>query len=258
MKRREFIWSMAAAVAAVTLKGQAQLSTQANEFYDLRKYRLRNGPGTKLTETFFETALIPAANRLGISPVGAFSVDVGPETPTYYLLIPSSSAEALVTLNLRLADDAEFMKAAAGFWGAPASAPAFVRAESSILAAFARWPKLVVPKREARMFQLRTYESAGYAAHLKKVEMFNQGEIDIFVKYGMNPVFFGSALSGPQLPSLTYLLSFPDVVTLNANWAKFAASPEWQELSRRPGLSDAEIVSNITNLYLSPLPCSQI
>jgi NIPSNAP protein len=258
MKRREFIQSMAAAVAAGTLKGEAQVPVQATEFYDLRKYTLRNGPGPKLTETFFEKALIPAVNRLGVSSVGAFKVDIGPETPTYYLLIPSSSAEAAVTLNLRLADDAAFMKAAAAFWDAPASAPAFVRAESSIFAAFSRWPKLIVPKREPRVFQLRTYESASYAAHLKKVEMFNQGEIDIFVKYGLNPVFFGSALSGPLLPNLTYLLSFPDLATLDASWAKFAASPEWEELSRRPGFSDAEIVSNITNLYLSPLPCSQL
>src|SRR5262245_20295274 len=154
MKRREFIWSMAAAAAAVTLKGAAQLPAQANEFYELRKYTLRKGPGPKLTETFFETALIPAANRLGTSSVGPFNVDVGPETPTYSLHLPSSSAEALVTLSSRLADDAEFMKAATGFWDAPASAPAFLRVESSMLAAFARWPKLTAPKREKRILQL--------------------------------------------------------------------------------------------------------
>jgi hypothetical protein len=29
-------------------------------------------------------------------------------------------------------------------------------------------------------------------------------------------------------------------------------------VSRQPGNTDAEIVSNISNLYLSPLTCSQI
>jgi hypothetical protein len=72
------------------------------------------------------------------------------------------------------------------------------------------------------------------------------------------PGLFRQCAERSLLPNLTYMLSSPDVPTLDANWAKFAASPEWEELSRRPGLSDAEIVSNITNLYLSPLPCSQI
>jgi hypothetical protein len=42
-----------------------------------------------------------------------------------------------------------------------------------------------------------------------------------------------------------------------AFWS-FSADPAWHELSRRPGNTDAEIVSNISNLYLSPLSCSQI
>jgi len=41
---------------------------------DLRRYHLASGPGVKLTSDFFANALIPALNRLGIGPVGAFSV----------------------------------------------------------------------------------------------------------------------------------------------------------------------------------------
>ena len=33
------------------------------------------------------------------------------------------------------------MKASAAFWGAPASAPAFVRVESWLMSAFAGWPR---------------------------------------------------------------------------------------------------------------------
>jgi len=264
MKRRQFIRSMAAGAAtAITLKSseaemQEKPSAPTQEFYELRKYTLRNGAGPKLTENFFAQAMIPALNRLGISPVGAFKVDIGPETPTYYLLLPSSSAETLLTVDQRLAKDAEFLKAATGFWDAPAATPAFIRVESSIFSAFTGWPKLTAPKPGKRIFQLRTYESSGYAAHLKKVEMFNNGEIEIFVRSGLAPVFFGSALTGPLLPNLTYMLTFPDLPTLSANWSKFGSDPAWKELSHRPGNTDAEIVSNITNLYLSPLACSQI
>lgn len=93
------------------------------EFYLLRKYALRNGTQLALTQTYFEQALIPALNRMSITPVGAFKLDIGPETPTYYLLIPGTSVEALGTLDTRLAEDAEFLKAAPAFWEAPARTP---------------------------------------------------------------------------------------------------------------------------------------
>ena len=127
------------------------------------------------------------------------------------------------------------------------------------MSAFAGWPKLVAPKRRRReIFQLRTYESAGYAAHVRKVEMFNEAEIEIFTRTGLTPVFFGDTLIGPRMPSLTYMLTFADVADLNAKWAVFGSDPAWKELSHRPQNADAEIVSNISNLYLSPLSCSQI
>ncbi len=107
----------------------------------------RSSPGRrlKLADAFWADALIPALNRMGFSPVGVFRLDVGQGTPTYYVLIPGSSVEALSVIDLRLVEDAAFMKAAAPFWSAPAAAPAFVRYESSLLVAFEGWPKLTVP-----------------------------------------------------------------------------------------------------------------
>jgi hypothetical protein len=95
------------------------------EYYDLRRYQLTSGPGTKMTENFFAGALIPALNRLGIGPVGAFSIYFGPDTPAYYLLLPSTKLETLVTADLELVKDPVFMKAAAPFWDAPAGAPPY-------------------------------------------------------------------------------------------------------------------------------------
>ncbi len=126
------------------------------------------------------------------------------------------------------------------------------------MSAFAGWPKLVAPKAGPRIFQLRTYESASDAAHIRKVEMFNQAEIAIFTRTGLAPVFFGDTLVGPRMPSLTYMLTFADVGYMNKKWPVFGSDPVWKELSRKPGNTDAEIVSNISNLYLSPLSCSQI
>jgi hypothetical protein len=264
VERREFVKSALvtagmASGAAFGAEPEAKAQAAApHEFYQVRKYLLRNGPQTALTENYFEKALVPALNRLDMSPVGVFKVDIGPETPTYYVLIPSASADALAALDSRLGKDAAYVKAAGGFRDAPASAPAFERAERTLLGAFAGWPKVTAPKKGKRIFQLRTYESPSQVAHTRKIQMFNEAEIGIFTKYGLDPVFFGDTLVGTRMPNLTYMLTFADTAELNERWAAFAASPEWKELSHRPGLSDAEIVGNISNIYLSPLACSQI
>jgi hypothetical protein len=46
--------------------------------------------------------------------------------------------------------------------------------------------------------------------------MFRHGEFGIFAKAGAAGVFYADALIGPRLPSLTYMLSFPDVAALEA------------------------------------------
>ena len=187
MERRQFLTaSLASSALAVARTAASQTPPpSAREFYLMRRYLLQQGPQTKLAEAFFSDALIPALVRLGFGPIGAFRLDFGPETPAYYLLIPGSSIEALAELDLRLAQDAAFMKSADPFWSAPATAPAFQRIETSLLEAFEGWPKLTPPPSSAakgkRIFQLRTYESPSNADHVRKVEMFHSGEFDIFV-----------------------------------------------------------------------------
>src|SRR3984885_1968267 len=189
MERRDFVTSAIAMAGAALSGGEGRAMAQSTrEFYQLRKYSLQTGPQLSLTQSYFEHALIPALNRMTIPPIGAFKLDVGPETPTYYLLIPATSVEALITLDTRLAQDGEFLKASTAFWEAPAATPAFERVEASLMSAFAGWPKLVAAKSEKRIFQLRTYESTGYAAHIRKVQMFNQAEIGIFTRTGLAPV----------------------------------------------------------------------
>ena len=265
MERRQFLTaSVAASAVAVAGNVAAQTSPAApgREFYQIRRYALINGPQTKLTESYFSDALIPALARMGIGPVGAFRLEFGPETPAYYLLIPSSNLQALAELDLRLVDDAAFLQAAAPFWNATAAAPAFVRVESWLLSAFPGWPKLTPPPGTAtkakRILQLRTYESASNADHVRKVEMFHAGEFDIFLKAGFHPVFFGDTLLGSRMPSLTYMVSFADQSELEACWDRFRDDPNWKKLSSNPQYAAEQIVTSISNLILSPLACSQV
>jgi hypothetical protein len=187
---------------------------------------------------------------------------VGPETPSFYLLIPGSRVDELVELDLHLAQDEGFLKVAEPFWNATAAAPAFQRVEISLLAAFEGWPKLTPPTSAAtkakRIFQMRTYESPSNGEHVRKVEMFHSGEFEIFVKAGCHPVFFGDTLIGARMPNLTYMLSFADQAELEAKWEVFRNDPAWKKLSASPRYTYDQIVTNITNLYLSPLGCSQI
>lgn len=264
MERRRFL-AASIATSAVALAGNAAAqapSTQSREFYQLRRYNLKSGPQTKLTESYFADALIPALTRMGMGPIGAFSSTIGPETPAYYLLIPGSSIEAHATLDLRLAQDAAFMKLAEPFWNATAAAPAFQRVESSLLAAFEGWPKLTPPASSAtnakRIFQLRIYESPSNGDHVRKVEMFHSGEFEIFKAAGFHPVFFGDTQIGARMPNLHYMLAFKDMAELDAQWDVFRNDPAWKKLSSNPRYAFDQIVTNITNLVLSPLACSQL
>jgi hypothetical protein len=264
MNRRNFLsTSLSTSLAASALSLAAADTKAAAEYYDLRRYQLASGPGTKLTDDYFGGALIPALSRLGIGPVGAFSVYFGPDTPAYYLLLPSTKLETLVTAELELAKDAAFMKAAAPFWDAPGGAPPCIRIESTLLRAFEGYPKLVVPasvaKKEKRIYHLRQYVSPTNADHVRKVEMFHHGEFGIFAKAGAAGVFYADALIGPRLPSLTYMLSFPDVAALEAGWEKFSADPDWKKLAGDPEFKlNPPTVSNVSSLVLKPLGYSQV
>ena len=206
---------------------------------------------------FFAEAAIPAMNRIGINRVGVFSM-LEDESPNLYLLSPHKSLESAATWIHQLIKDEAFLKAGAAVVNATKEKPAYTRMESSLLWAFDGMPTLEIPsKKKSRVFQLRTYESHGVMAGQRKIEMFNDGgEMAIFHKTGLTPVFFGEALAGTKLPNLTYMLGFDDLEAKEAAWKAFIADPGWDKLKNDPYYKDT--VSNITNIMLRPASCSQI
>lgn len=268
MKRRQFLKSsvatagFATALPAYMAHAAEPPAAAAREFYVLSLFHLRRGPKQKLFDDFLRDAEIPALNRAGVGPIGVFNVATGPDNPTVYLLAPYKSLDAWATIGTRLRADAEFMKAGAEAMNAPATDPVYVRYESSLMLAFEGIPKLEVPKqtseKKPRLFELRIYESHSKKANKKKIEMFNIGEIAIFRRAGLAPVYFGETLVGAKLPNLTYMLVYDDMPAHDAAWKTFVADPEWKKLSTTPGYTDAEIVSNISNVFLRPTPYSQI
>ena len=267
MKRREFLKSsvaLASASAALsTTTATAQDDSKpTRQYYELTLYHLRRGPKTELLDHFLRDAAIPALNRAGIERVGVFNVSVGPDSPTVYVLIPHPSLDSIASTHQRMGADQEFQTAGAEFINAPATDPAYIRVENSVMLAFEGMPKLQAPSYEgggkSRLFELRTYESHSHKAHAKKVEMFNRGEIAIFRNAGFQPVFFGQTLTGARLPNLTYMLCAENSEDREKGWSKFGADPDWKKLRETPGYSDAEIVCSITNVLLRPASYSQI
>jgi hypothetical protein len=259
MRRRSFL---ATAVGSSLAAATARAATPP-QLLELRKVRLRFGPMETRYADYARDALVPALNRAGVKPVGAFTVLVGPDAPAVYLLLPHPNAESIAAVGTRLSDDAEYRRAAAAFRALPAGDPPYVRRESSLLLAFASVPAVEAPAGSlaapSRIFELRTYESHNEAATAKKIEMFEGGgEIAIFRRVGITPVFFGRDLIGPALPSLTYMIVFPDIAAREKAWAAFRADAEWVKLRSTPGLSNADIVSNIRSVLLGPTPYSQI
>ena len=268
MKRRTFLKTSVTAAGVGTLASVFNSPAAeknegiAREFYELRLYHLRKGPKQKLFDDFYQHAAIPAMGRAGIGPVGVFSRLTELDNPTMYVLIPYKSAEAFVTANDRIRLDAGYQKVGAEFINAPATDPAYVRVESSFMGAIEGVPRLEVPAgtaaNKARIFELRTYENHSKSANKKKIEMFNTGELAIFRRAGLQPVFFGETLIGAKLPNLTYMLTFDDMAAHDKNWHAFGTDPEWKKLSHTPGYTDAEIVCNISKVFLQPTSYSQI
>lgn len=266
MDRRKFLASSlaasAAAIAAAPVLAQESAASAKREFYELRRYQLAAGPQRKLADDYFRDALVPALNRMELSPVGVFNVTIGPETPVTYVLIPSLSVERLATVEDRLLKDDEYVKAAAPFLDAPAKQPAYARMESSLLQAYEKMPKITLPaastSKSPRVFELRTYESPTNQDHWRKIEQMSSGEGDIFTKAGIPQVFYGDTLIGPRLPNLTYMLCFNNLAERDAKWDAFRSSPEWKALSTNPRYAFEDIVSNITNIMLGPTAYSQI
>ena len=231
-----------------------------NQIFEVRKYHLRNTPDNQRQRTtqYMEKALMPAFQRAGVTQLGFFASMIAPDTPFLMYVYAHASLAAYEEAHAKVAADAEFVKLQTAYYSQPGLN--FVRYETSLLKAFDGMPSMEVPaaQKAARVFELRTYESNNNVTLNRKVGMFNDGEIAIFRKAGLNPVFFGTTSVGTNQPSLTYMLWYDDLATREKKWRTFGSHPDWIKLRSTPGLSDPEIVSNISNVILSPLPFSPV
>ncbi len=228
--------------------------------FELRYYRLRNGAQIERTNEFLSKTYLPAIQRAGAGPVGFFAGMVAPQMPFAVSLTSYPSLAAMETTLAKLTADSQYQKGSDSFDSM--TELSYIRMESSLMRGFRTMPTIEAPKSEAgrapRVFELRTYEANNAKASRRKIGMFDDGEIAIFRRAKMLPVFFGETIAGANQPNLTYMLAFDSLSAREEAWKAFLADPEWHKLRATPGLTDAEIVSNISGSLLRPLPFSPI
>lgn len=256
-----------ATIALLIVSGSELQAEPADEplgkqYYEVRTYVLSESGDEAILDEYLRNAVLPALTRLGVGPVGVFSPAPSDTNnrPMLVVVIPGSDSESLVTVRSRLRDDAAYQSAAKTYWDRAGDSPVFQRVSSELLVAMDCMPKAEVPEgtlsNPDRVYELRLYESATEKLGELKVDMFNNGEVPIFLDCGIRPIFLGECVLGPQSPSLTYLTVYPSEEERLAAWKKFRAHPKWQVLKKVPKYQGT--VSKIDKYVLRAKPYSQM
>lgn len=224
------------------------------EYYELRVYHIIGKTQEESTDKFLKEAFLPALHRAGIEKVGVFKPV---ETDTaygkrIYVFIPFKTIEQYIQLPAVLSMDQKYAEEGKFFLDAPHDNPPFRRYESILMLAFKDMPQFRSPGHatppSARIYELRSYESATEAKAIKKVEMFNEGgEMKLFEKLGFNAVFYGEVLAGSTKPNLMYMTSFADQKSRDNHWNEFRNHPEWKMIS---GMDEYKNTVSKANIFL--------
>lgn len=236
------------------------LAQQDRQLIAVSTYQIETEENAKKFDEMMEAAVDALSNH-GIKQVGVFK-----------LADPSAAKEfAHMRVTVVAYDDAgdllgqgaafqngEFWQSAEDYL--TSEEPPFKRIERVLLHAFTEMPKLAVPGDGdgKRIFELRVYESPNELNGLIKVQMFNEGEIELFEKVGLPAIFYGSAVAASNSPQLTYMLVHDNKDAQKAGWKKFIQSPEWADLQKQEPYAGKKLVSKIKKTELVATDYSQI
>lgn len=258
MHRRE---ALAALAGSSLLHMESKSSAVSSVYLELTTWHFHNsneGQATRVAD-YLQNGLEPALSRAGARLAAAFSNSIGGDGPYYVTLSEFNSLGAMETVISKLEADESHQHELQKLDSAPGLP--FVRVESSLLRTFGMLPEKSRNASEnatPRIFELRRYESQTFNTLRRKISMFTGGEMQIFQRLGMRPVFFGATIVGAKQPNLMYMLSYDDLAARERLWRAFGSDPEWKKISSPAEMRDAEIVSNITNVILQPLKFSAI
>jgi len=247
-----------ATVAALIGTPARAADSEKPQYYELRTYSTKSAGQQQRINNYWQSAAVPAYNRMGIQPVGVFTGEQDSATNKIYVLIPCDSLEVFAAIPAKLGADADYQKAAAGFLNAPKTNAAYERIESSLLVAFDGMKHLAVPPADKRpnVFELRNYISPSEGKGLNKIHMFESGEITVMKEVGLAPVFYGRTVVGSPMPSLFYMTSGENMEEHKKHWQGFSDAPVWKQLQADPQYKDN--MTGSIKLILKRTSASQI
>ena len=235
---------------------------QSREYLALRVYHAATADQVAHIENYLQATFLPALQKNGFGKTGVFkAIDIDTAADKrLYVLVPFQNLAQLEKLST-LADQSQNDSAIApAYTRAAHNAPAFTRMETILLHAFTGMPqsKASGAKGDAseRVYELRSYESASEARHLNKVEMFNEGEVELFDRLGFNAVFYAQVIAGSRMPNLMYMTSFESKAARDEHWKAFGSDREWKQMSALPKYKNN--VSKIDIVFLRPTPYSKL
>ena len=251
MQRRKFLAAATTAAIPFALGATTTGSTdEPRQLIELRTYDIKfGGSGSGVLMDYLRDVYSPALERLGCSSPRIMKEMGNSDPANIWVLTAYPNADVYLQAQYLNADTGH-QTAAAKYNAVPAAKPVYNRFTSQLLHAFQGMPRVADPGTEAGIFELRTYEGYSEDAVRRKISMFNNEEIKLFLKVGLNPVFFGKMISGPYCPSLGYMLHFKDMEDRNESWGRFGPHPEWKAMVAKEEYADS--VSNNRKPFLVP------
>jgi hypothetical protein len=263
MKRRKFVKIAGTLAAAPALAVNSACDNHPaagenpaiKEIYEWRVYDLL-GNGDAIDQ-FFQSTLLPVYQQNNIV-TGAFQplhpIDGANEQRHLLFIYPDITT--FYKVKTIIWNDDAFRKNAQPFYDQTAPNPIYSNFQSTLSVAFDHIPMHRKPDSIRTLLELRTYRSPNEEANLRKVQMFNGGEIEIFDKTGVNSVLYGEILAGPIMPALMYLTWYENEMTRNNAWKKFGEHTDWKQISTMEKY--AYTATDNQSILLKPLIYSQI
>ena len=155
----------------------------SQEYYEIRTYQMKFRGNLKVLEGYIQNALIPALNSYGVSKVGVFKDYGKPEPALLIVAIPFKNIEAYAGYRAALEKNAVYQEASkAYFEQVGIEKPLYEKISTYLAKGFSGHPTLTLPTKDAsRIFEWRTYEAYNEDALRRKIAMFNEEELKVFV-----------------------------------------------------------------------------
>lgn len=249
MKRRNFVNTAGAGALFGTLTNEYRSLTNfvdsSRAIIEWRSYEMQWGKNAQTFMSYLQQMLKPSMLKAGASSFVIYK-ELSIETPTsIHVQIVHPSMEAYQN-SLHALESSDFQMITKEYDAQESSS--YNRLTTSLLYAFTGMPQLKDPIEGAKLYELRIYEGYNEDAVRRKIAMFNDEEIELFLDLQLQPIFFGDMIAGPYMPCLVYMLNFRDEAHRSEAWTEFLADPRWKKMVADPKY--ANTVSNIRNILL--------